>query len=246
MSWAGAKRYSLDVLLNGTLSKAEIAQVIRQVVIEHVGSRYYRSPLVETHWGDSDAHAIFLFVYLTLDDRRDANWICRSLWIDENLPERNAPIRFRGENIGASIITEWSSRYSSSADFYRAKTLNKADYLRTADCFLESLCPLVDQIISALEHERRNSAFSADRLLKDLEPRISEIYSDGTNLGFPPVECREVDLKLQNVLAAAHNLVLPFLDAVTDKARNRWLENRTVEDYLEQLAYLRYELDKVR
>lgn len=74
----------------------------------------------------------------------------------------------------------------------------------------------MEQIVSALEREKQDRTFSADHLLKEIEPRISEIYHDGTDLGLPPVECRDVDLKLQNTLGVAHNLVLPFLDFVTD------------------------------
>ena len=246
ISWAGAKRYSLDILINGTLTKAEIAQVIRQVVIEHIGSRYYRDPIVESHWGDADAHVIFVFVYLTLEDRRDANWICRSLWIDEDLPEEDAPIRIEGENIGASIITDWSKRYASLASVYREFSVRKEDYLSTVQKLLEDLCPLMDLIVEALEREKRTPTSSADSVLRASQPEISRLYDSGNDLGLAPVECRDVDTKLQNILLDAHNLVLPFVDFVTDRTRNTYLESRTVTDYREQLAQLHYELSKIR
>jgi len=246
VSWAGAKRYSLEILINGTLTKAEIAQVIRQAVIEHIGSRYYRDSIVESHWGSSDAHVIFVFVYLTLEDRRDANWICRSLWIDEDLPEDAAPIGIAGENIGASIITEWSERYASLASVFQKHATSKEDYLRAVRSLLADLRPLVDRIIKALEREERDSGFSADSLMRDLEPEIRRLYDAGNDLGLAPVECKDADVKLQNMLAIASNLVLPFSDVVGDGVRNAYLERRAVEDYQEQLAHLRYELSKVR
>jgi uncharacterized protein DUF4365 len=249
ISWAGAKRYSLDILLNGTSTKAEIASVIRQVVLHYMGSRYYRDEFVEKHWKDSDAHVIFLFVYLTLDDRRTANWVCRSLWIDERLPHDQAPSDLTGENIGHSIITEWSSHYESMATFWQKHTLRKEDYLRVAIAILNELKVIVHDIALAIGRENaENEASShiADETLRDSEPRISKLYHDATRIGLAPVECRDVDRKLQTMAASAHNLVLPFCDFATDKRRNRFIERMALEDFGRELRHLEYELEKVR
>ena len=251
VSWGGAKRYSLDILLNGSLTKAEIASVLRQAVLQHVGSSYYRDSIVEEHWGDSDAHVIFLFVYPTLDDRRTANWICRSLWIDESLPDSQAPPRLKGESIGLSIITEWSDRYQEMAAFWQKRTLVKEDYLRAVTAILNELRPLVERIAGALDRESdaRHAplcAESADEVLRASEPLISRLYSDTTRLGLAPVECRDVNIKLQSLVASAHNLVLPFCDFAMDKRRNRYLEKMAIGMYKRDLPHLEYELEKVR
>lgn len=251
VSWGGAKRYSLEVLLNGTLTKAEIASVIRQVVLEHIGSRYYRDALVERHWGASDAHVIFLFVYLTLDDRKTANWICRSLWIDEDLPDDQAPSRFEGEDVGSSIVTEWSNSYRELADIYRQATLKKEDYLRIVKSIIGELKPVVSRIIDSIDRRgasgsRLELGVSHEDVLRTSEPRVTQLYMDATQMGFPPVECRDVKLKFQNVVAAAHNLVLPFFGPAATGQVNRYLEQLAVEDYKVNLTHLEYELGKVR
>lgn len=249
VSWGGAKRYALDVLLNGTLTKAEIAAVVRQVIAEYVGSRYHRNELVERRWGHSDAHVIFLFVYLTLDDRRTSNWICRSLWIAEDLPESQAPTRLEGEDIGASIVTDWSDRYQEMAELWSQLTVKKEDYLRSATAITEELKPIISRLVSSLEMEKipgsRTSARVED-LLRASEPRITELYWDAGRIGLPPVECRDVNAKLQVVVAAAHNLVVPFFGESASGQRNQFLEQMAVEDYKKNLGYLEYELEKVR
>jgi hypothetical protein len=249
VSWGGAKRYSLDVLLNGTLTKAEIAAVVRQVIAEYMGSRYHRNELVERRWGDADAHVIFLFVYLTLDDRRTANWICRSLWIAENLSESQAPARLEGEDIGSSIVTDWSDQYQEMAELWSQLTAKKEDYLRSVTAIVAELKPIMSRIISSLKMERtagREISARVEELLRVSEPKITELYGDAGRIGLAPVECRDVNGKLQVVVAAAHNLVLPFWGESANGQRNPFLEQMAVEDYKKNLGHLEYELEKVR
>lgn len=69
---------------------------------------------------------------------------------------------------------------------------------------------------------------------------------DATRIGLAPIECRYVDRKLQAMAAAAHNLVLPFCDFATQKARNNFLETLALEDFKQNQQELRYELNKIR
>ena len=76
VSWALAKRYSVKVLLNGTLSKAEIGDIIRRVIGEHIGSKYYRSSMVEQNFQEADAHVLcpsFDYRWHSFRPRRNRN-----------------------------------------------------------------------------------------------------------------------------------------------------------------------------
>jgi hypothetical protein len=100
VSHAAAKRYSLDIVVNGLTTKAEIASAIRQATTEGVKRKYYRNHIVEGRWGDADADVVRIFLYLSADDRALRHWRCRSLWIREDLAEESRPIGSDGENIG--------------------------------------------------------------------------------------------------------------------------------------------------
>ncbi|MCI5165579.1 MAG: DUF4365 domain-containing protein [Candidatus Electrothrix sp. GM3_4] len=111
VSHAGAKRYSFKVVINGAATKIEIAAIVRQVTNEGAKRRYHRNYLVEGRWGDSNAHVVWTFIYPTDEDYRNNIWICRSIWIHEDLDEQFMPIRFEGENVGDNIIVDWNDNY---------------------------------------------------------------------------------------------------------------------------------------
>ena len=50
VSHGTAKRYSVDVLLNGSVTKADIAAIIRQVTEHQIGSRYFSTGQILTHF----------------------------------------------------------------------------------------------------------------------------------------------------------------------------------------------------
>lgn len=202
VSFVLTKRYSLDVLLCGSLSKAEIGSVI-------------------------------------------CNWICRALWIDEKLPESQAPLRWEGEDIGDSIVVEWSNRHDQIKNLYREHSVKKGYFLERVRKMRNKVDSLVAKLKEAIEGEELGGA-PADPLFEDLEPEMTAQYFEGSRLGVPPVECRDVDLKFQSVIALAHNLVVPFFGPSPTRSRNRFIEHMQIAEFEKQLAHLDYELEKSR
>lgn len=239
-----AKRYRLEVLINGTLTKAEIAAVVRQLVVEYAGSRYYRDRIVAQKWGDSDASIIYLFVYLTLDDREDINWICRCLWVDGDYPEGQPRPQLSGENIGGGVVADWSNRYLETAEVFRKFEVSKERFVTGVDEIRAELYPLMQKVGEALLAEARGGP-DAEAVLRQAAPTIDRLEQAVSDLGKPPVECKDVKLKIRSVISSAHNIILPFLRPFQG-ARNRHVEQYSLEDYASRIHQLDYELEKVR
>ncbi|MBT5019772.1 MAG: DUF4365 domain-containing protein [Planctomicrobium sp.] len=250
-SHGAAKRYSIEVVLNATMSKAEVAAIVRQVTNEGQKRRYHRNHLIERQWGDTDAHVVWTFIYPSAEDHKRRNHICRSIWINESLDPNFRPLGFDGENVGDNVIVDWSSNYDFLAELVATKTLSKEDW------FAEVL-PRIGELTSALNvietHLLALSQGDIDEAAfitstEGERKRIDEIYFELTDLPFAPFECNDVDEKVQSFVAYLHNIWLFY----SENGRTKWDEKNRLEQALQQRSYARetlahyeYELAKVR
>jgi len=244
------KRYSIKVVVNGRATKAEIAAIVRQVTIEGQKSRYYRNHLVEDQWGNSDAHIVWTYIYLSAEDHHRCNHICKSQWIHKDLEQSLRPLNLEGENVGDNIIVDWNREYDSLSKFYSENTLSKEEYLNIIRPLTTELKSLLSEIEGALVRLSNNDIDENTFLMltKNARTRLDKIYFETQNLSFSPYECYEVDMKLGSFLAYLHNIYIFYSDNGQTKwdANNRLiqsLQNRT--SACETLQHLEYELSKV-
>jgi hypothetical protein len=250
-SHGAAKRYSFEVVLNGSLSKAEIGAVVRQVTSQGQKRRYHRNDMLKGRWGDSDAQVVWSFIYPSAEDHSRRNHVCRSIWISPDLDPSFRPIGFEGENVGDNIIVDWSKNYDFLGTHVSENTLSKEDY------FAEVL-PRIDQLKSALSRmeERMNAlaqgAIDETSFLADTassRKRIDELYSEITSLPFAPFECRDMDAKLETFVASLHNVWLFYSESGLRQwdAKSRLVQSlQQLADARKALQHLEYELTKVR
>jgi len=250
-SHATAKRYVFEVVLNESMSKAEVAAVIRQVSNEGKKGRYHRNHQVEGLWGDSDAHVVWTFIYPSAEDHTRRNHICRSVWIHEGLDETSRPNAFDGENVGDDIIVKWSANYEFLAQHASTNTLSKEEYFAAVLPRIEELkaaLTSIDGHLMALSNsETDESSFLA--ATGGERSRINELYFELSDLPLAPFECREMDRKLESFVATLHNIWLFY----SDDGLSKWDQRSRLEQSLQQradacedLQHLEYELSKVR
>lgn len=246
-----AKRYSFTVVVNGTASKAEIASIVRQVTAEGAKRRYHRNHLVEGRWGDTDAHIVWTFVYLSAEDEARYNHICRSLWINDSLDETARPLPLTGENIGGGMIVDWSDNYSFLAQHTSTNTFTKEEYLSVVIPWINALKQLLEDIGSGLLSLKKGDvdedAFLAST--KVARKRINGIYMSISGMSLAPFECKAMDSCLKRFVACMDNIVLHY----SDKGRETWTARNRLELSLQQRSYaiehlgeLEYEMKKVR
>jgi len=250
VSHAGAKRYSANVLVSETSSNDDIVQTIHHVTQDLRHSEYYRSEQVRRHWEGKPAHVVFLFLYRTLEDVRTTNWVCRSLWIDKTLSPQFAPPHLQGEDVGKDIVVDWSSSYEQMRRLLQQFSLTKETYLAQLDAVLK---PVTKEIEHAIQLTDRYEACKLARheylrAMSGLEPVVTRLYFQATDIGLPPLECQDLDTRFQGLVADAHNVVLPFSERGlrTWKEQNRrYLVRRAIEDYRRDKARLEFELEKI-
>ncbi|MFH2064742.1 MAG: DUF4365 domain-containing protein [Pseudomonadota bacterium] len=250
-SHGAAKRYSFEAVINGNATKAEIAAIIRQITNDGAKRKYHRNHLVEGQWGDSDAHVVWSFIYPSAEDHKRRNYICRSIWIREDLEENYRPIDFDGENVGDNIIVDWSKDYNFLAIHVSNNTLTKEDYFTEVLPHIEELktsLSVIEKGLVALSRTEIDESLFLASSNKWLQ-RINIIYSSINGLPYAPFECRDMDAKLESFISFLHNVWLFY----SDTGRSKWDKKSRLKQSLQQLSYARealyhleYELSKIR
>ncbi len=202
VSHGTAKRYSIKAVLNGTFSKAEIASIVRQLTTEATKRRYYRSHRVERRWGETDAQVVWSFVYPSVEDYKNNNRVCGSLWINPSLPAEARPLEFSGENVGDGIVVEWNSNYDLLAGMFSRDKTTREEYLGAASQLIERLNALVKYFQTELKLLRATQVMEETFLARSQDPRreVASIYGQVNDLPGAPYECNEVDELLQRVV----------------------------------------------
>jgi hypothetical protein len=91
VSHGNAKKYSARIILNKEYSQIEIIELIKFITREFKEREYYRNEIVENRWKDCLAQVVFLFVYPSVEDEKNNNFLCRTQWIFEDLPNEYSP-----------------------------------------------------------------------------------------------------------------------------------------------------------
>lgn len=250
-SHGAAKRYSFEVVVNGTASKAEIAAIVRQLTSAGAKRRYHRNHLVEGRWGDSDAQVVWTFIYPSAEDHSRRNHICHSLWIRGDLAEEFRPLGFDGENVGDNVIVDWSENYDARAQHTAVNTFKKEAYLSKVLPLIEELKELLaaveEQLLAVSRGELTEAGFISTS--ERSRERIHEIHFEISDMSFAPFECRDMDLKLDSFVAYLDNISLHY----SKKGLGAWNAASRLEQSLQQRSYARkalqhleYEILKVR
>jgi len=246
-----AKRYSANLLVNGPISKSNVKQIVKEVTANLRGREYYRDELVKARWAGTSAHVVWLFVYATIDDINNANWICRTQWISETLTPKFAPLKLSGNDAVDQIVIDWNDAYLQKAKMYQTLTIKKEKYLEEMESIRKRTKDVVAKAIELTE-EQETGLLAYDYYvsqMKIIEPTLTKIYFASGDIGLPPVECKDLDQAFQGMMAFAHNIVLPFSEgglAMWPEKNRKYLVRDAIKGYLRDSERLKFELEKVR
>jgi len=250
LSHGAAKRYEARILLNRKLSSGEVVQIVTRATNEFKDREYYRSELTKEAWRGKKASVVWLFVFLSLEDERNNNWLCRSEWIDPSLDERFRPLKMDGMAVGQDLVIDWSEDYQGLAKWHGSVTLSKEDYLRQVD---EILGPIMENTDKAIRLAKAYDDAEIDSPtyligMKKLQRTINELYMKGIDIGGSPLECKEFNQTFHSLIAFADNIVLPFsergLETWAEKNRN-FLVKDAIKNYSGAVAEMKYEHKKL-
>jgi len=233
-----AKRYSLRVILNNEYTQSGIIDLIKELTIEAINCEYHRSDITRHHWRNKAAHVVWLFIYPSAEDDANNNFICQTEWFSESIPSGAEPISMGGEEISDRIRVKWNYEYLTWARFNEDNTIDKEKFIRNVLSLTDNICSLLVSVESALvKYDKKEiTFFEISNILSTDYDYIDKLYSDGTNLGLSPYECKSASQKFQDIIASAHNVYMFFGGC---GAKNDRSEKNLVWNIRSQLNYFK-------
>ncbi len=237
------RRLSNSVLLNRTMAKGEILQLIIYLVENLKESDYFRNELVENMWRGKSAQVIWLYIYPTLADANNKNHICMAQWIDPNLDEKSRPLKWDGKEIVDGLVVEWENNYQEFSILSNTNILSKAEHLKFIIPRLEAAKNIVNEINHFFE-QYQNKKISEKEYIETVQTYYFDIYNLNQEVASKPLsnlECKDHDQKFQELIASLDNIRLLFSE---EQIKSRTTENRNylVKMYLEQFQQTHQEL----
>lgn len=250
-SHGAAKRYSLTIILNKEHTQAEIIELIKNATREAINTEYHRSEITRSHWRDHPAHVVWLTIYPSAEDEQNNNFVCQSEWFSANLSDDFLPMSNDGELIGMGIRVRWNDRYLESSRFYAKHTITKEAFIMQVSELATLSVPLVAAAVESLSQLQSNminfELFSTHLTVKF--EYTNDIYTQGTDLGLAPFECKDVSRKFQSLITHANNVYLPFSamgEEGFELSQTVFNINSQSKFFYEALAGFEYELQKVQ
>ena len=250
VSHAGAKRYSAAILLDRHYDRDTVRTAIQEATEKLMYSNYHRNDQMGARWGREPAQVVWLFIAYDLEDIQNANWVCRTCWMDPSLPEEVRPFGLNGnERMGDTEIL-WNDDYATHKDSFERHTGMKEDLLEAIRPVLEEMLDLGKQAIDCFERYTLGK-ISEDRLIskmQKMEPRATELYDQSGYIPIPPEECREYEQACQNILATIHDMFLYYskrgIETWPKKSRE-WLMRDTIVRFYSDLKRIEFEEGKI-
>lgn len=239
VSHGGAKRYSADLLVNDTLNKHEIRQIIRAETEILKAKEIYRNKQTENQWRGVPAHVVWLFLFTSREDAADYNPFCRSEWISDTLSPQFSPTRLKGNDAIDDIVIDWPQDYEAKRKLYDRFRISRDDYLHQAGEILASLKSPVDQAIT-LTKRMEAGELAYDKYvaeMKNIEPEITALDEQAGNIGKPSLELNPFAEIFRSLVGYAFNITLPFSErglAKWERRNRQLLVSQAIKYYLQE------------
>lgn len=250
VSYGGAKRYLANLLVNDTLNKHEIRQIIRAETEILKAKEIYRNEQTERRWRGVPAHVVWLFLFTSREDAVDYNPFCRSEWISDTLSPRFSPMRLKGNDAIDDIVIDWPQDYEAKRKLYDGFRISRDDYLHQAGEILASLKPIVSQAIALTERMEAGELAYDEYLaeMKNIEPEITALDEQAGNIGKPPLELNPFTETFRSLVGYAFNITLPFSErglAKWERRNRQLLIGQAIRYYLQEQERVDAELQKL-
>lgn len=249
LSHGFSKRYALDILLNNKLSNGEIINLLISLTKTQKKREYYRSDIVKQLWENTSATVVWIFVYMSYEEHKQNNWICRSQWISEELDSKYAPQKIGGTEIDKNLFFEWSNIYNSLSEIY-SNPMTKEKYLPESKKILElsdNCLEKVSELFTKYKKKMINES-SFSKGLNKLTGNIEKLNELILRIDNPVLECYDFHQIFLIYIAAIDNIRIVFIDQQKGEntINNRdWLMNDYIKIARKNRLKLGFELEKL-
>jgi hypothetical protein len=207
ISVVGAKRYSAIIIIDKHYSRDVIRTIAVEATKKIKNSTYYQSDRAKNRWGTTPAHVVWLYLGSDIEDIRNANWVCRTCWIDEKLDKESRPIRLNGSEVHDSIEIFWNDSYKLFRKLFRRNTGTKEEFLEENQRILGALLDLAQTAIRYFEEYSKGN-MSEERFVKEMqemEPRVKRLFFQAGDIPVAPSDCHDYDMACQDLFGTIND-----------------------------------------
>jgi hypothetical protein len=245
-----AKRYSAIVRLDKHYPKDVIRSIVEEVTEEIKHRRYNRDERLRERWGETPAHVVWLFLAYDLEDIANSNWVCRTSWIDPELPESVRPLGVSGQERVGDIEIRWEVHYESQKRFLKNLSGTKEEVLGTILPTLKEMVELAQMAIKQFEKYRTGGISEGDLIerIQEMQPRVRELYDKVENGLLPPQDCRDFVQACRETFAAIDDMFLYYsaCGLKTWPQSNRdWLMQDAIKRFRQGYQRAEFEREKI-
>lgn len=244
-----ALRTSIKILVEKSFASSKEAMriLIPKINEECKQKVYHRNNILAKHFRQKKYDVIYLFFYDTLQQVNHGLPFCRTLWISDNLSAEHAPMVSEPNELIDAINVYWEE-VDKFTGFIEDNILDKGVYLLYVDKAYIRFKELYNKIL-LLSDKFANGLITYDRYIRKLKrfnKDLDKLNNLFFNLGLPPLECKDLDLKIQSLIRVIHNIKL----VVNDESKNQWNILACIKTYMGSIKVdigeYEYERKKVR
>lgn len=217
---------------------------INEAYVEKV---YYRNQVMASIHSNKKYDVIYLYFYDTLNQSNQGLPFCRTLWINNKLPEMAKPLVSKPDEQIGDINIYWDFA-EQIGDFIENNLLDKGQYIPIIDKSFEEFQKLHKMVLYFSNEYKQGKIDSSEYLgkIESLSAELDKLNSMLFNVGFPPNECRDLDMKIRSLIAHLHDIRVATSDEKREVSNKLNLINISIIYIDEQLPEFAYERKKLK
>ncbi len=240
------RRVTAKILVENTYatSKATMRNIIPQLNDNLKNSDYHRNEITKNKYKNMPAEVISIFFYDSIMQINHGLTFCRTIW---NSPEcENKVDPFVSDEEIKEIGIKWDVENDYLNEFIKENQLTKGTYLDLTDRHYKEILLIITNITSSLESYKKDHNFTKFKQeILTWKDSIEIMDQQISSMGYPPVECQDIDEIIHPSVALLHNIIIITNDPNRDSKNISYLVNSYLEDLAQKTPYYEYERKKI-
>jgi hypothetical protein len=245
-----ALRTSVKLLIEKSFStsKEALRILIPKVNSHFIENVYLSNEIRQRHFiKDKKCQVIFMGLYDGLEQANHGLPFCNTLWIDDKLPQNAWPMVFKADEILSGININWVNDNGLSK-IIEENQLNKGTYVPYLDNAFNQFFSLYENI-KAIYSKYNEGDISYQKLIKKMKKydnKLSGLNDLFHNFGFPPFECKDIDVQINSMICLLDNIRIVISDTTRQPDNIIACIKMYISSIEETLPEYRYERKKIR
>jgi len=245
-----ALRTSVKILIEKSFStsKEALRILIPKINLHFIDNVYLSNEIRQRHFEGLKCQVIFMGLYDSLEQANHGLPFCNTLWIDDKLPQNARPLVSKADEILKGINIYWQKDNDRFSEFILENQLNKGTYISYLDNAFNQFFELYE-IIKSIFIDYQQGESSYQKLIKELnryDSRLSGLNDLFHNFGFPPIECKDINVQINSMICLLDNIRIVISDTTRQPDNIIACINMYISSIEETLPEYRYERKKLK